>query len=370
VNQAPLESRIGLVHDYLLTMRGAERAFSAVAQCWPGAPVYTTLYSVEGTERRFEDRQVHTSYLQFLRIKQKHFRRALPLYPLAVERLPVQSHDLIVSSSSAFAHGVKPRAGAVHICYCYTPFRYAWHERDLALGEVPRYARPFLRWTLDRIRNWDRAVSARVTHYVAISRLTQQRIADCYEREASIVYPPVETKRFSPGGAPENFFLIVTELTRHKRVDVALEAARRAQRPVKVVGEGPELRHLRATFDCSAHFLGRVSDAELADLYSRACALVVPNIEEFGIAAVEAQAAGRPVVATDAGGARETVIDGETGILIPGGSSDGFAEALRHVDFHAFSAEKISHHAEQFSIEAFRERFLGEVRRVAGELAS
>jgi glycosyltransferase involved in cell wall biosynthesis len=367
VNARPPEGRehpsVGLVHDYLLTMRGAERTFAAIADCWPDAPIYTTLYSEQGTELRFGSRQVHTSYLQQLGVRQHGFRRLLPLYPRAVERLPVSRHDLVVSSSSAFAHGVRPRAGAVHICYCHSPFRYAWHENELALEEAPWIARPLARRMLGRIRRWDLAAAARVTHYIANSALTRERIHAYYGRESTIVHPPVDIDWLEPG-TPGDYFLVVTELASHKRVHVALEAARAAGKPIKVVGAGPELGRLRARFGDSAEFLGRVSTDELARLYPGALALLVPNVEEFGIAAVEAQAAGRPVVPVDAGGTRETVANGDTGVLVDDPSSDAFAEVLREVDFERFSSAAIRRHAEQFSRDRFVDRFTAEVSRL------
>jgi glycosyltransferase involved in cell wall biosynthesis len=357
-------SSVALVHDYLLVMRGAERAFAAIADCWPDAPIYTLLYDRDGTEHRFADRTVRTSYLQRSCMGQASFRRLLPLFPRAAEKLPVQDHDLIISSSSAFAHGVRPLPSATHVCYCHTPFRYVWHERARGLEETPRLLRPVVRRVLDRIREWDVAASRFVTHYVAVSELTRERINRFYGRDASVVHPPVEVGRFGIG-IPEDFFLIVAEIVRHKRVDIALEAARRAQQPIKVVGGGPALQRLSVTYP-SAEFLGRVSDAELASLYSRARALIVPNVEEFGIAAVEAQAAGRPVVAACAGGARETVLPGETGVLVEPGDIDALAEALRHTDFDAFSPRRIKAHAEQFSTVAFQARIRAEVARLGG----
>jgi glycosyltransferase involved in cell wall biosynthesis len=355
---------VGLIHDYLLTMRGAERTFGAIADCWPHAPIYTTLYSVDGTERRFASRVVHTSYLQRLHVRQRGFRRLLPLYPRAAERLPVSKHDLLVSSSSGFAHGVRPKPGAIHICYCHSPFRYAWHEKEIALSEVPSLGRPLLQRTLTRIRQWDLEASQRVTHYIANSALTRERIERFYGRDATVIHPPVDTDWLRPGTA-EDFFLVVTELSPHKRVQIALEAARAAGQPIKVVGTGSELRRLRSEFAGSAEFLGRVPAVELASLYSRALALLVPNVEEFGIAAVEAQAAGRPVVAVDAGGTHETVVDGKTGVLLSDASPSAFAEALRHVDFAAFSPALIRHHAQQFSKKRFMDRFAAEVEQVA-----
>lgn len=354
---------VGLVHDYLLVMRGAERTFAAIAGLWPDATIYTLLYDDCAIEHRFADRSVRTSYLQRFGIRQASFRRALPLFPRAAEKLPVREHDLIISSTSAFAHGVRPHEGAMHISYCHTPFRYVWHERTRALEEIPAYLRPLAGPMLRRIRNWDLAASRLVTHYIANSELTRERINSFYGRDASVVHPPVEVDRFQIGN-PEDYFLVVTELVRHKQVEIALEAARQAQQPIKVVGSGPDLQRLADVYP-SAELLGRVSDAELASLYSRARALIVPNVEEFGIAAVESQAAGRPVVAADAGGVRETVIPGETGVLVRPGAVDELAEALRQTDFDRFSSTAIKRNAARFSTESFQERFGAEVARLA-----
>jgi glycosyltransferase involved in cell wall biosynthesis len=359
---------VGLVHDYLLTMRGAERTFAAIADCWPDAPIYTTLYSEQGTRGHFDGRDLKTSYLQRLGVGQRGFRRLLPLYPRAVERLPVSSHDLLISSSSAFAHGIRPAEAAVHICYCHSPFRYVWHEHRSALEEVSIVARPLLNAVLSRIRRWDLEAQRRVTHYVANSALTKERIGDFYEREAVVVHPPVEVDRFRVGD-PEDYFLVVTELARHKRVELALEGARIAGAAVTVVGEGPDLGRLKAAFGSSARFVGSVSDSELVDLYARARALLVPSTEEFGIAMVEAQAAGRPVLAVDAGGAKEIVIDGETGVLVSPPTADTFAEALREVDFGGFSPERIRRNAERFSAARFKQELVREVERLVAQSA-
>jgi glycosyltransferase involved in cell wall biosynthesis len=355
--------RIALVHDYLLTMRGAERAFATIASLWPQAPIYTLLYDSERMDGHFASHPVHTSWLQRLGVRQENFRRLLPLYPRAVERLPTRGYDLVISSSSAFAHGVPVADGAEHICYCYTPFRYAWHDYAMALEEAPRQLRPFLRGTLKRVRDWDIEASRRVTHYIAISQLSQQRIAEFWGRDAPVVHPPVAVDRFQIG-EPQDYFLVVAQLVRHKRIEIALQAARRAGKRIKVVGSGPERDRLQKAYGDRAEFLGRVSDLELAALYAGALALVVPNIEEFGIAAVEAQAAGRPVIAADAGGARETVIDGQTGVMVPPESVDAFAEAMTAVDFTAFSPIQIRTSALRFSEAQFERRFLRELARL------
>jgi glycosyltransferase involved in cell wall biosynthesis len=351
---------VALVHDYLLVARGAERTFAAIASCWPDSPIFTLLYDQQAMEGLLGHRDVKTSYLQRLGIRQAGFRRLLPLFPRASERMPVQGHDLVISSSSAFAHGVRPDPQATHIVYCHTPFRYAWQDRDRTLAEAHTLVRPALRRTLGRIARWDVAAAGRVTHYIANAEVTRERIGEYYGRDASVIHPPVEVDRFSIG-SPEDFFLVVTELVPHKRVENALEAARRAKVPIAVVGGGRLLDQLSREYGKSAIFHGRVSDAELVDLYRRARALVVPNVEEFGIAAVEGQASGRPVLAADAGGARETVIEGETGVRVPPDDVDALAEAMREVDWEGFDPKRIREHSLRFSIDEFKRRFTSQV---------
>ncbi|HZO05719.1 MAG TPA: glycosyltransferase [Solirubrobacterales bacterium] len=356
-----------LVHDYLLVMRGAERTFAEMAKCWPQAPISTLLYDPPAVADGFAGREVRTSYLQRLGAKQSRFRYLLPLFPRAAEHLPVSGHQVVVTSSSAFAQGVRPDPGALHVCYCHSPFRYAWFEQERAVAETPAPARPLMKRTLKRFRAWDLEASERVTHYVANSGITRERIAEIYGREADVLHPPVAVERFSVG-TPQDYLLFVGQLVRHKRVEVAIEAARQAGRPIKIVGAGPDLPRLQELHaDAPVDFLGSVSDAELAELYAGCAALVVPNVEEFGIAAVEAQAAGRPVVAIDRGGVRETVVDGETGILVPGEDAGALAEALRETDFERFDPAAIRAHAERFSAANFRRSLLELVARYSGE---
>jgi glycosyltransferase involved in cell wall biosynthesis len=344
--------RVALAHDYLLVMRGAERTFAAIADLYADAPIMTLLYDEQGTGARFAGRQVVTSPLQHLGVNQASFRRLLPLYPTAVRRLRPPSADVLLSSSSAFAHGVRAPEGAVHISYCYTPFRYAWYEEQRALEETPRALRGLMRHQLWRMRRWDRSVSRRVDAYIAISELSRERIKRYLGRESVVVHPPVETHRFAPGD-PGDSLLVVSELVRHKRLPVALEAARRAGAPIDVVGSGPEYQALRDAYP-EAQFLGRPSDVELAELYARARAVLVPSMEEFGIAAVEAQAAGRPVIAAAAGGALETVLDGSTGRLVQLGDVDAFAQAIEKIDQLAFDPAEAAENAERFSVAAFQ----------------
>jgi glycosyltransferase involved in cell wall biosynthesis len=335
-------------------MRGAERTFAAMADLYPQAPIFTLLYDRVGTNERFVGRSITTSPLQHLCVGQSTFRRLLPLYPIAVERLKLPASDIVLSSSSAFAHGVRAPAGAVHVCYCYTPFRYAWYEEDRALGEVPRPLRPLLRRELSRVRRWDLAASRRVDAYIAISELSRERIKRYYGRDAPVIHPPVETHRFTPG-QPGDSLLVVSEIVRHKRLQVALEAARRARAPIRIVGSGPDHAALSEAYP-EAEFLGRRSDEDLAQLYASARAVLVPSVEEFGITAVEAQAAGRPVIAAAAGGALETVLDGQTGRLVTLDDVDSFVRAIETIDELEFQPERAVQNAARFSVAAFQRR--------------
>jgi glycosyltransferase involved in cell wall biosynthesis len=350
--------RVGLVHDYLLVRRGAERTFLAMTQCWPDAPISTLLYDPTVFEDDMRDRTLRTSRLDRFGIKQNSFRRLLPLYPPAIERLPVHDYDVIVSSSSAFAHGVRPRPDARHVCYCHSPFRYAWFERERGLGELSGPARALAARYFDYHCRWDREASSRVTQYLANSKLTQARIAKYYDRDSTVVHPPVEVDRFSIG-EPEDFFVTVCELIGHKRVEVALEAARLIGAPIKVIGSGKDAGELHARFGDTAEFLSRIEDWELTALLSRARALIVTNVEEFGIAAVEAQAAGRPVI----GGALETVVDGVTGLLVDPPTPERFAEAMQAAGERSWDSVAIREHAQQFSTSAFQRRLRDEVTR-------
>jgi glycosyltransferase involved in cell wall biosynthesis len=359
---APLAERVSLVHDYLLVMRGAERTFAAIADLYAQAPIFTLLHDERGTDGRFAGRAITTSPVQSLGVGQSTFRRLLPLYPHAVGRLKLPESDVVLSSSSAFAHGVRVPDGAVHVCYCYTPFRYAWDEEDYALGEISPLLRPLLRRQLRRIRRWDLSASRRVDNYVAISELGRERIKRHYGRDAKVIHPPVETHRFAPG-EPGDHLLVVSEILRHKRLQLALEAARRARAPIQVVGAGPHYAALRDAYP-EVEFLGRASDEDLVQLYASARAVLMPGMEEFGITAVEAQASGRPVIAAAAGGALETVLDGQTGRLARLDDVDSFVQAIEGIDELDFHPAQAVENAERFSVAAFQRRLSTHVTEV------
>jgi glycosyltransferase involved in cell wall biosynthesis len=345
---------VGLVHDHLLEMRGAERTFAAIVDLWPDAPIYTLVYDEETTDGRFADRDVHSSMLQGSNVRQRGFRRMQRMFAWAIRRLPVHDHDLVLSSSTAFALGVRPRRDAVHLCYCHSLFREAWSEDGRAPLAGLGYA---------MLRRADRSAAAHVDDFVANSAYTQAQLEKAFGRESTVIHPPVEIDRFTVR-EPEAYFLVVGELAPHKRVEVALEAAKLAGKTVKVVGSGPDYRRLASRYGNIAEFLRRLGDGEMADLIAGAQALIVPGIEDFGITAVEAQAAGRPVVGLDAGGLRETVREGETGVLVAESSAAALAEALRDVDFLRFDPGVLRANAERFGVERFQHELQRHVDRV------
>jgi glycosyltransferase involved in cell wall biosynthesis len=355
--------RVALVHDFLVDIRGAERVFSAICDVWPQADVFTAIYDERGTEGRFAHRRIHTSFLQRLRPTARSFRTLLPLYPAAIESFDLSGYDLVVSSSSAWAHGVIVEESAAHVCYCYNPFRYAWNEREAALGTSRRLVRPALRWLFNRWRQWDWIAAQRVDRYITISELTSRRVRRYYGRESTILPPPVETSRFSPAEDVGDYYLVVSELMFHKRIEVAVEAFNRLRRPLVVVGDGPELRRLRRMAGPTVRFEGRVPDHRVEELMSRARALVVTATEEFGIAAVEAQAAGRPVVALAEGGAIETVVEGETGTFYDASDPDALAAAVAAFDPLSVDPAACVAQAARFDVGHFREG----LERVVGE---
>jgi len=353
--------RVALVHDFLLDLRGAERVFLAMCDLWPEADIYTAVYDADGTEGRFEGRSVHTSFLQRLRPTARTFRGLLPLYPAAIESFDLSAYDLVVSSSSAWAHAVICDVDTVHVSYCHNPFRYAWNDRDRTLAQrFDPVSRAALRHLFRRWRQWDWIAAQRVDRYLANSRATQRRIHSYFGRDSTVVYPPVDTDRFAPVDQPGESYLVLSELMRHKRIDIAVEAFNKLRLPLTVAGDGPEARRLRRMAGPTIKFTGRVSDEEAARLFATCRALVVPSVEEFGIVAVEAQAAGRPVLAVQAGGTCETVIDGVTGQFWSG-DADSLADAVVSFDPDSIDPAECVRNAEQFARASFAEALPREV---------
>jgi glycosyltransferase involved in cell wall biosynthesis len=349
----PTEPRVALVHDFLLDVRGAERVFMALCDEFPDADLFTAVYDEHGTERRFAHRTVHTSFLQRTKPTARTFRAMLPLYPYAIEALDLRGYDVVLSSSSAWAHGVIPEEHAVHVCYCHNPFRYAWNEREATLANRSPVTRAALGVVFQRWRQWDWIAAQRVDSYVANSETTERRISHYFNRESEVIYPPVETGRFAPGEVGESYVML-SELMAHKRIDIAIRAFNKLRLPLTVIGNGPDARRLHRIAGPTIRFEGRVSDERAAALLAGAKAMVVTATEEFGIAAVEAQASGRPVIALAEGGVRETVIDGETGVFYTENSVEALTATVAAFDPFEIDPAACVRNAERFDVARFR----------------
>jgi glycosyltransferase involved in cell wall biosynthesis len=356
-----MATRVALVHDFLLDLRGAERVFAAICDTWPDADVFTAVYDEAGTEGRFADRRPITSFLQRLRPTARTFRPLLPLYPHAIESLDLRGYDIVVSSSSAWAHGVLVDPGAVHVSYCHNPFRYAWSEREASLAARSPLVRPALRLLLNRWRQWDWIAAQRVDRYVANSQVTAGRVRRYLGRESVVLHPPVELERFRPPAPGEigDHYVVLGELMAHKRIEVAVRAFTALGRPLLVIGDGPEARRLQRLAGPTVTFTGRVSDERVADLLRTSRALVVTAAEEFGIAAVEALASGRPVLALESGGVMESVQAGTTGAYYSHSTPEALAAAVAAFDPDAIDPEECRAAAERFGTRRFQAALRG-----------
>jgi glycosyltransferase involved in cell wall biosynthesis len=358
--------RVALVHDFLLDLRGAERVFLQLCAMFPQADIFTAVYDPVGTQGRFEHRNVITSGLQKLRPTARNFRPLLPFYPAAIESLDLRGYNLVISSSSAWAHGVIPDENAVHVCYCHNPFRYAWTEREATLEARNMLVRPALAQVLHRWRQWDFIAAQRVDAYVSNSKTTQQRLERYFSRESTVIYPPVEIERFSPGPVADHH-LVLSELIAHKRIEIVVRAFSRLGLPLVVAGDGPDARRLQRLAGPSVQFAGRISDHQAEQLLRSSQSLVVAATEEFGIAAVEAQASGRPVIALRAGGLLETVIEGETGIFFDKADPASLCAALESFEQSSFSTNDCVAQAQRFSPERFAQEFAAVVDKTLRE---
>jgi glycosyltransferase involved in cell wall biosynthesis len=358
------KARVALVHDWLTGMRGGERCLEVFAELFPDADLYTLLHVPGSVSPVIERRRVVTSFIQRLPQAERRYRQYLPLFPAAVRAFDLRGYDLVLSSSHAVAKSVRVPAGALHVCYCFTPMRYVWDLYEDYFGARAGLAArlvmpPVAAW----LRRWDRRTAAGVHHFVAISRFVADRIRRAYGREADVIYPPVDVSRFRMEEGPGEFYLVVSALTPYKRVDLAVEACNRLGRRLVVVGSGPEERRLRALAGPTVELLGWRDDARVAELYARCRALLFPPLEDFGITPLEAMAAGRPVIAFGEGGARETVVppgEGEppTGLFFARQTVEDLADAIRRFEAsaHQFEPKALRRRAEGFDRPLFRER--------------
>jgi len=351
--------KIALIHDHLGQDGGAERVLSVLQDIYPQAPTYTLIHNPQRANKVFLSRDIRTSFLQHLPFGVKHYQWYLPWMPNAVERYDLNEYDLVISNSASFARGVLTLPRTLHIDYCHSPTRYLWTDTHRYVDELPYpgILKKYIPFLLTRIRQWDRIAADRVDVFFANSKNVQKRIRKYYRRDSIVMHPPVDTENFSVATKIGNFYLIGGRLVAYKRYDLAVHAFNRLGIPLKIFGSGPEEARLREIAKPNIEFLGRVPTAHLRELYRTCIAFLHPHEEDFGITLLEANAAGRPVIALAAGGALETVVPQRTGAFFEEQEWESLADTVIRFEPEKFNPVEIREHARTFDTAAFKIRF-------------
>jgi len=355
--------KTAVIHEWLVTYAGSEQVCEQMLRTFPEADLFSLVDFLPEDLRGFiQHRPVHTSFLQRLPFARQHFRKYLPLMPLAIEQLNLDGYDLVLSSNHAVAKGVLTRADQLHISYIHTPIRYAWDLQQQYLqgaGLTKGWGAIAASTILHYLRLWDLATASRVDHFLANSHFVARRIQKTYRRDATVIYPPVAVDRFRPSSEREEFYLTVSRFVPYKRVDLTVAAFNQLGLPLVVIGDGPDMKRVRAIAGPTVKLLGRQPNAVVEDYLQRCKAFVFPAEEDFGITVVEAQAAGAPVIAYGRGGATETVIPGKTGILFAQQTVECLVEAIQYFETQTqcFDVEVLRLHAERFAPDRFQREF-------------
>jgi glycosyltransferase involved in cell wall biosynthesis len=371
--------KLALAHDWLNQMGGAENVLEEMVAMYPETPVWTTIYGPTLMPAAYRQWDIRPSWLNRAPAIHRHHQPYLPLYPAAVSSLDFSGYDVILSNKSGFIHGLRHTPQQLHICYCLAPTRYVWDYVGYAAREgFGRWLGLLVEPAIARLRRWDFSAAQvpaqspmkgqkvqGVHHFIAISKEIQARIKIFYGRDSVIIYPPVNTERFQPlpsGQLPEDFYLIVSRLIPYKRIDLAVQALSRLGKKLIVVGDGRDRGQLEALAGPTVEFRGRLPGAEVVDLMARCRAFLFPGFEDFGIAPVEAQAAGRPVIAFAKGGALDTVVEGETGLFFHEQSVEALMAAVEQFETMTFDPVAIRANAERFGTTRFHQELGAFVR--------
>lgn len=355
---------LALVHDWLNQRGGAEDVLEALVALYPGSPVYTSIYAPNLMPGSYREWDIHTLWIDRLPGIHTHHQPYLPLYPLSWGGLGLSDYDVVLSNKSGFCHGFRHGDNTLHLCYCLAPTRYVWQlDSYIAREGLGRAVQLGLRPLVAALKRWDYAAARRVHHFIAISSEIRERIKTYYDRDSVVIYPPVDTSRFQPSPVVDDYFLIVSRLIPYKRIDLAVQAATRLGVPLKIGGKGRDLERLQAMAGPNVEFLGYVPDEQLPDLMARCKAFLFPGMEDFGITPVQAQAAGRPVIAFAGGGALDTVIPGKTGELFHEMTAESLMSVMQSFDASAYDVATLRAHAERFDTWVFNQQITAYVEQ-------
>jgi len=347
-------------------MGGAERVAAAMHDSFPTAPIYTTVALPHRLPKELRGADIRTSAMQLLPGIEQRFRQYFMLYPFAVEHFDLSEFDLIFSSSSGYAKGVRRRSNAIHVCYCHTPMRWAWRYEDYVAREnFGRLTRSLLPLSLWGLRKWDLRAAQQPNYYIANSHLVAKRIKEIYGREAFVIPPPIEVDRFQMSSVVDDYYLVLSRLVPYKRIDLAIEACNRLGRRLVIIGDGPDRARLEKLAGPQTQFLGRQSDSQVNHYASRCRALLFTGEEDFGMVPLEVNAAGRPVIAFRGGGAMETVVDGITGVFFDQATSASLEAAMEDFESRRWHQQTLRKHAEKFDRSVFTFRILQFLSSVA-----
>tara|TARA_S200000501_G_scaffold190210_1_gene179138 strand:+ start:132978 stop:134087 length:1110 start_codon:yes stop_codon:yes gene_type:complete len=349
--------KITLVHYWLESMRGGEKVLENIIDVFPNSGIITNYYNEKKISRHLLKRISKTSFIQDLPFVKLLYRHYLPLYPLALKRIKIKNSDLVISSESGPAKGIQVGDNIPHICYTHTPMRYIWDMQEEYFGKGMK--RMFLQPVINYLRNWDYNSAQKLDCIIANSQYVKERIARFWKRESEVIYPPVDTNKFSISKNISEYYLIFGQSTKYKRHDIAVKAFNENKRQLIIIGEGEELPNLKSNAKKNITFLGRVEDNSLKKHLSKCKALIFPGIEDFGIVPVEAMASGRPVIAFDRGGAKETIIDKKTGLFFNEQTPKSLNKKIDEFESiaHSFDPGYIKKHSEKFDKEIFKNHF-------------
>jgi glycosyltransferase involved in cell wall biosynthesis len=360
--------RIALVHDYLNQYGGAERVLEVLHDMYPDAPIYTSLYDPATMPPQFRTWDIRTSFLQRMPFSRRAHRAYLLLYPLAFESFDLSGYDLVLSNSSAWCKGVITPPDTLHVCYCLAPMRFAWTTEQYVQRERMRgSARRALPPAMHYLRLWDVATANRVDRFIGISQAVVDRIRKYYRRDAELIYPPVNARQMPFSDRDGQGFLVVSRLIPYKRIDLAVSACTQLGLPIQVIGDGRDRARLESVAGPSVRFLGRQPDDVVQRALTACRAFLFPGEEDFGIAPVEAMAAGRPVVAYGGGGALDTVVPEQTGLHFNPQTPEALGRQLQRLSEVRWDHDAIRAHALQFDVDAFRSKFGELVSRAVSE---
>ncbi|MFH0819777.1 MAG: glycosyltransferase [bacterium] len=350
--------KVALVHDLLVQYGGAEKVLKVLEEIYPEAPIFTLVFNEEKMGYFFDKKKIKTSFLQNLPFGKSAYRWFLSLMPAATEGYDLRDYDLVISSSSAFAKGAITSEQTLHLCYCHTPTRYLWTDTHQYIEGLsyPGLIKKIIPLTLNKLRVWDYLSAKRPDYFIANSENVRRRIKKFYGRESFVIQPPIEIEKFKISSKLGNYFLTGGRLVPYKRFDLTIEAFNRLGLPLKIFGTGPEEQKLQEMAKTNIEFLGFVSDKNLPELYSQSLAFIHPQVEDFGITAIEAMASGRPIIAYQAGGALESIKNNETGLFFDEQSWEAILDAILRFKPENFNPQAIREHAKNFDKEVFKKR--------------